>query len=103
MCAGASLSAVPAQAGTATGSVNPRVPDPPLPHWYLGTYSLSVGYIVDGTLRVEGGGTVSSDGGDIGASGGTGEATVTGSGSRWDNTAWLSVNRGTLRDRKSVV
>ena len=63
-----------------------------------GSRYLAVGHIGHGTLNVEAGGVVSNTFSNIGY-GGTGAATVTGSGSQWNNSDNLSVGRfsdGTL-------
>ena len=62
-------------------------------HWNnLNPSGLIVGYQGDGTLNVLAGGLVSNHYGFIGhASGSTGEVTVTGPGSRWNNSNYLQV------------
>ena len=82
-----------------TGDVDPggaaTQPDP----WSI-EGSLKVGDTGEGTLNIEAGGQVSNEQGYIGReSGSTGEATVTGGGSKWTNSLGLVVGRfgdGTL-------
>ena len=77
-----------------TGDVDPggaaRQPDP----WAVGGV-LEVGGNGIGTLNVDAGSMVSNTQGYIGRNvGSTGQATVTGPGSQWNNTSWLSVGHG---------
>ena len=87
-----SMAAGPAQASViTTGDVDPggagTQPDP----WAVGG-TLTVGDSSSGTLNIESEGVVTSTTGRIGeASGSTGIATVTGSGSQWNNSYDLGV------------
>jgi T5SS/PEP-CTERM-associated repeat protein len=77
-------------------------------HWNnLNLSGLIVGYQGDGTLNVLAGGLVSNHYGFIGhASGSTGEVTVTGPGSRWNNSNYLHVgssSSGTLNVEAGAV
>ncbi|MCA9232296.1 MAG: hypothetical protein KDA57_16735, partial [Planctomycetales bacterium] len=60
---------------------------------------LAIGRFANGSLRVEGGGRVTSAYGDLGDSGGTGAVTVTGAGSQWIANGSISIGNvgsGTL-------
>ncbi len=77
-------------------------------HWNnLNLSGLIVGYQGDGTLNVLAGGLVSNHYGFIGhVSGSTGEVTVTGPGSRWNNSNYLHVgssSSGTLNVEAGAV
>ena len=102
-----SVTAGPAQASViTTGDVDPggagTQPDP----WAVGG-TLKVGDSGSGTLNVTNGGVVSNTSGYLGYySGSTGEATVTGSGSQWNNSSYLYVGQsgtGTLNIESAGV
>lgn len=90
-----------AQSVTGTGDVIPAVPSPPLPSWDLTGQDLTIGNTGTGSLTIEGGGSVLSEGGIIGAAANSvGEVTVKGPGSKWISSGAFGVGafggKGTL-------
>ncbi|TLD72462.1 autotransporter domain-containing protein [Phragmitibacter flavus] len=80
---------ISAQTVSITGDVDPSPAVSPI--WPVGG-PLFIGVNTNGTLQIEAGGAVSNTFGYIGAfSGSTGEVTVTGSGSLWENASTLDV------------
>ena len=83
--AGSRLSSNSAQLGYSSGSMGAATITGPGSKWTTSTnYFFNVGYLGSGVLRVEDGGEVSGGVASVGDSlGSTGEATITGAGSKW--------------------